>query len=180
MARIFLVLLLCSFLLPSTAVFGEKDDLVAKIAHELEIRRVVDSVDATVDAKDWEKCRSLLADEIDVDFSSLTGAPPAHIKSDDLVGAWKNGLFPGKSSFHMRSNHIIEIKGDSAEVFSKGYALNILDIKNGSDLWEVWGDYRHTLKKTEKGWKVSSMKLTVIYARGNLKVFEATAPAASK
>jgi hypothetical protein len=67
----------------------------------------------------------------------------------------------------MRSNHRITIDGDEAEVFSKGYALNILFRTAGSDLWEVWGNYTHTLRRTDEGWRCSGMTLVVIYARGN-------------
>jgi hypothetical protein len=37
-------------------------------------------------------------------------------------------------------------------------------------LWEVWGNYTHTLEKTENRWKVSGMTLTVIYTRGDDQV----------
>ena len=53
----------------------------------------------------------------------------------------------------MRTNHRVTIDGDRAEVFSKGYALNILHKSTGSDLWEVWGNYNHTLERTSEGWK---------------------------
>jgi hypothetical protein len=52
-------------------------------------------------------------------------------------------------------------------VFSKGYALNILHRQTGSDLWEVWGNYTHTLERTAEGWKCSGMRFVVTHARGN-------------
>jgi hypothetical protein len=67
----------------------------------------------------------------------------------------------------MRTNHRVTIDGDRAEVFSKGYALNILRRRTGSDLWEVWGNYTHTLERTSEGWKCSGMTFVVTYARGN-------------
>jgi ketosteroid isomerase-like protein len=72
----------------------------------------------------------------------------------------------------MRSNHRIAIDGDRAEVFSKGYALNILRRGAGSDLWEVWGNYTHTLQRTAGGWRCSGMTFVVTHARGNEKVRE--------
>lgn len=143
-----------------------------QVLDELAIRRVVDEVDNTVDTKDWDTCRSYFLDEIDVDFTSLAGGSPGRMKADDLVGAWRTNLYSAKPSFHMRTNHRIVINGDKAEVFSKGYAFNLLTRPHGSDLWEVWGNYRHTLQRTDDGWKVSGMALFVIYARGNEKVRE--------
>ena len=119
-----------------------------------EIILVVDEIDNAVDAKDWERCRSYFTDEIYADFTSLAGGSPANMPSDDLlVGAWATNLYADKLSHHVRTNHRATIDGDKAEVFSKGYALNILRRSTGSDLWEVWGNYTHTLERTGEGWK---------------------------
>lgn len=131
------------------------------------IVHVVDEIDNAVDAKDWTTCRSYFLDEIDVDFTSLAGGSPGRIPADELVGMWSTNLYRDKLSHHMRSNHRVTIDGDRAEVFSKGYALNILSRRTGSDLWEVWGDYVHTLRRTDQGWKCAGMALVVTYARGN-------------
>lgn len=143
-----------------------------KNADEAEIRRVVDEIDNACDAKDWEKCRSFFADEVDVDFTSLAGGEPSRVKAGDLIGAWEANLFAEKKSFHMRSNHRIEIKGSRAEVYSKGYAFNLLESGEVSGLWEVWGEYVHTLERGEDGWKVSGMTLNVAHKRGDDRVRE--------
>ena len=132
-----------------------------------EIILVVDEIDNAVDAKDWERCRSYFTDGIYADFTSLAGGSPGNMASDDLVGAWATNLYADKLSHHMCTNHRATIDGDKAEVFSKGYALNILHRSNGSDLWEVWGNYTHTLERTGEGWKCSGMMFVVTHARGN-------------
>ena len=143
------------------------NDPAQQLFDRMEITHVVDEIDNAVDAKDWEKCRTYFTDEIYVDFTSLAGGSPGNMPADDLVGAWSKNLYADKLSHHMRSNHRIAIDGDRAEAFSKGYALNILHRSTGSDLWEVWGDYTHTLERTNDGWKCSGMTLVVTYARGN-------------
>ena len=130
----------------------------------LEITLVVDEIDNAVDAKDWERCRSYFTDEIYADFTSLAGGSPGNMSSDDLVGAWATNLYADKLSHHMRTNHRVTIDGDRAEVFSKGYVLNILHRPNRS---EVWGNYTHTLERTGEGWKCSGMTFVVTHARGN-------------
>ena len=132
-----------------------------------EIILVVDEIDNAVDAKDWQRCRGYFTDEIYADFTSLAGGSAGNIPADDLVGAWATNLYADKLSHHMRTNHRVTIDGDRAEVFSKGYALNILRRPTGSDLWEVWGNYTHTLRRTGEGWKCTGMTFVVIYARGN-------------
>jgi hypothetical protein len=133
----------------------------------IEIIRIVDEIDNAVDAKEWERCRGYFTDEIYADFTSLAGGSPGNMPADDLVGAWASNLYADKLSHHMRTNHRVTIDGDSAEVFSKGYALNILYRPNGSNLWEVWGNYIHTLERTDEVWKCSGMTFLVTHARGN-------------
>lgn len=145
---------------------------IQQVADELAIIRLVDAIDNAVDAKDWATCRSYFTDQIYADFTSLAGGEPGQIPADALIGSWQTSLYQDKQSHHMRSNYHITINGDEAEVFSKGYALNILAIRHGSDVWEVWGNYRHTATRTADGWKCTGMTFTVTYARGNEKVRE--------
>ena len=141
-----------------------------KQADEAAIRLVVDEIDNSCDAKDWEKCRSFFADEVDVDFTSLAGGEPARIAADDLIGAWKTNLYAEKKTYHQRGNHRIEIDGDRATVFSKAYAFNLLEGGAISGLWEVWGNYTHDLTRTREGWHCSGMKLEVVHQRGDERV----------
>jgi hypothetical protein len=67
----------------------------------------------------------------------------------------------------MRTNHRVTVEGDSVELFFKGYALNILHRPTGSNLWEVWEDYTHTLIGAGEVWKYSGMTFVVTHARGN-------------
>lgn len=140
------------------------------IADELQIRRVVDEIDNLCDAKDWRKLVKLFTDEVDADFTSLAGGEPAKMSAEDLVGAWEANLFDEKKTFHQRGNHRIKIRGDKAEVFSKAYAFNLLEKGKVKGFWEVWGNYTHSLTRTEKGWKCSGMSMEVIYQRGDEKV----------
>jgi len=146
---------------------SEIDDTVKRLVDEAEVRRVVDGIDLATDAKDWELCRGYFTDEIFADFTSLAGGEPGRMPADNLVNAWKANLYAEKLSHHMRTNHRISLQGDQAEVFSKGYALNILERGTGSDLWEVWGEYIHALERTPEGWRCSGMTFMVTHARGN-------------
>ncbi|CAN5391130.1 hypothetical protein BH20ACI1_BH20ACI1_09650 [soil metagenome] len=95
-----------------TTKLSKYENQTESINDELEIRRVVDEIDNTCDAKDWERCRSLFTDEIEADFTSLAGGEPGKMKADDLIDAWKTNLFAEKKTCHLRSNHSIKIDGD--------------------------------------------------------------------
>jgi len=142
-------------------------------ADETAIRFVVDEIDNAVDAKDWAKARTFFSDRVNTDFTSLAGGKPAQITADELVGGWRTNLYADKKSFHLRGNHRIQINGKRAEAFSKAYAFNLLEKGKVTGLWEIWGNYTHTLERTKDGWKVSGMTLNVIHKRGddNVRTF---------
>lgn len=140
------------------------------LVDELEVRRIVDEIDNTCDLKDWDRCRSYFADEVDVDLVSLAGGEPARIKADELIDAWRSSLFEGKKTFHQRGNHVIDIVGDRAHVFSKAYAFNAIDEGPVSGIWEVWGNYTHMLVRGPSGWRVNGMKLDVVHTRGDDRI----------
>lgn len=140
------------------------------IIDEMEIRRIVDEIDNLCDAKEWKKLRTLFTGEVEADFTSLAGGEPSKIKADDFIGAWETNLFAAKKTFHQRGNHRIKITGDTAEVFSKAYAFNLLETGEITGLWEVWANYTHSFVHTGEGWKCSGMTLDVIHRRGDEKV----------
>ena len=92
-------------------------------ADRANIVQSVDALFAQFDAEHWSAVGELLADRIDVDFSSL-GGPRARLTRDELVGGWRSAFAGPKSSGHSTTNHQVRIDGDQAEVFAHGYAYN--------------------------------------------------------
>lgn len=129
----------------------------------LEIRALVDEIDNSVDVKDWDHCLSLFTPVVLVDFSSLGGGAPAPVAATALVSSWAANLHAAKSSFHLRTNHEVNLDGDTAWVFSKANGYN----KLGDELWEFWGTYDHSLVRTPQGWRCSGMTFTLTHTRGS-------------
>lgn len=147
----------------STPVTAENAATIA------ELIRIADGIDRAVDAKDWPRARAFFADRVRVDFRSLSGQPPAEIAADDLIKAWSTNLTAAKTSFHMRTNHMVTIEGGRARMVSAGYAWNRME-GEGDPLWEVWGSYTHDFVQTPQGWRVTGMALDVSHQRGNFRV----------
>lgn len=156
-----------------TAITGGEAITPERAADIAEMIRVADAIDAAVDAKDWTLTRSLFADTIMVDFSSLVGGEPATIPADALIAGWSGNLTAEKTSFHQRGNHLVAFEGDDAAIMtSHGYAFNRMErggeAANGANpMWEVWGVYGHGFVRTDEGWKVNAMSLDVTAQRGN-------------
>ncbi len=143
------------------------------VAATMEIVRIADALDAAVDAKDWRLARSFFTDQIEVDFTSLTGGEPAKIPADGLIEGWSANLTAEKTSFHLRGNHRVTwTDGQSATLLSHGYAWNRLERgalpeNGGNPLWEVWGTYEHRFVRTPEGWRVQFMGFYATAERGN-------------
>jgi hypothetical protein len=136
------------------------------LADERAVIRIADAIDRAVDAQDWPLARSYFADRVEVDFSTLSGQPPATIPAEDLIAGWAGNLRGSKTSLHLRTNHQVAIDGDRATVLSNGYAWNRME-GNGDPLWEVWGVYEHRLARTGDAWKVDGFTFRMTHERGN-------------
>ena len=160
---------------PATAQDGTPI-LPQTVAATAEMPRIADAIDAAVDAKDWALARSLFADEITVDFTSLVGGEPATIPADALIAGWSGNLTEEKQSFQLRGNHrVVWDSPDHARMHSHGYAWNRMEAgalpENGGDpMWEVWGTYTHDFERESDGWVVTGMAFVMMAERGNLWV----------
>jgi hypothetical protein len=149
------------------------EQMLKQLVDEAAIRAIVDGISRTTDAKDWKACRAYFTEDIQVDFTSLAGGEPGPMKADALVfEMWSVNLFPEKTTHHMHTGHTVEISGDTATCFCKGYAWNKLERPLGDNLWEVWGNYTHTFRHDGDGWICTGITFEATHARGNEKVRE--------
>jgi hypothetical protein len=145
---------------------GEPSAVLQAIIEERALIGIADGIDRAVDAQDWVSARAYFADNVTVDFSSLTGQPAATIPADGLIAGWAGNLRGSKTSLHLRTNHAVAVEGDRARIVSNGYAWNRIE-GNGDPLWEVWGTYEHRLARTADGWKVDGFTFHMTHERGN-------------
>lgn len=133
------------------------------------LRRLADELFITTDLKDWAAARALFIDEtIEVDMSSLVGGGPVRMSADQLLSGFRAGLHAKKASHHLATNYRTQIDGDRAEVYAHGYSWNrVADLGPGADLWETWGNYRLTFRKTPGGWKLDGFRYYSKLTRGN-------------
>jgi hypothetical protein len=144
-----------------------------RLLDEAALRRLADTLDHAVDTKDWPLARALFADRLRLDMSSLGAGPAAEIAADDLVAAWRRAFQGGKTSLHLRTNHLPRIEGDAATMTSHGYAWNRLPagvLGAEPALWEVWGVYDYRAVRTPAGWRISAFTFTATHQRGDARV----------
>ncbi|MCC3504975.1 MULTISPECIES: nuclear transport factor 2 family protein [unclassified Microcoleus] len=145
-----------------------------------EIRGIVDRaaiVDTIVgfanaiDAKDWEKLRSHLADEIDIDYSDFRGENPRRITAEEYIKQRVEGL-AGLLTLHVSTNHEVTIHHNTAKCQS-AYQIYRLDPSRqaGENRLDTAGNYFHSLIQTTDGhWLIDGIKQTVVIVSGNPQV----------
>jgi hypothetical protein len=138
-------------------------------ADEQAVRQLADALFVTTDTKDWAGGRALFVDGlVDVDMTSLVGGQPVRITADQLYEGFRVGLHAGKSSHHMATNYRVELDGDRAELWANGYAWNhVAALPEGANLWETWGNYRLTCRRTPAGWRLDGFHYFSKLTRGN-------------
>ena len=136
---------------------------------EREIAQLADLLFIYTDEKDWKAAQALYVDgPIGVDMSSLNGGGPTQMTAQALFAGFDQGLHADKPSHHMTTNYRITVTGNTAELFAHGYSWNqLLNYTGGTDLWETWGTYRLTFRRTPLGWKMDGFRYDAKYNRGN-------------
>jgi hypothetical protein len=163
----------------SSSSLSEQD---SKAFHELKdkmaIIEVIDSLSHSIDNGDWKKWNEIFDDTVTQDFKSLTGAPSQTSPRDELIARWREtlGLYDGTQ--HMITNHLITLRGDTADVTSHAQTTTFLAPASEKDDWinrglhgqeyaTVTGKFYFNFKRTKEGWRLNGIKLVVLARHGN-------------
>ncbi|MEV1120984.1 nuclear transport factor 2 family protein [Actinosynnema sp. NPDC049800] len=142
-------------------------------------------VDATTrmawfaDRRDWDALLTVFADEVDLDYTSLTGGEPARLAAADVVAGWRAGLGGLDATQHLVSNHLVDVDGDRAVVTAQFQAVHVLANPHGDPTWTLGGHYRFGLVRADGGWRIDAITMTTTWATGNQHIMTLAAQRAS-
>ncbi len=119
------------------------------------------------DQREWEALRSVFADRVRLDYTSLNGGEPVTLPADDLVAAWSRTLGAFDATQHLVTNHLVTVDGDTAVCTASFQATHRLATPFGSPLWTLGGTYRFDLVRDGDGWLISGVVMTATWADGN-------------
>jgi len=138
------------------------------------------------DRRDWSALRDVFDDQVDLDYTSLTGADPALLTAQQVVDGWAAGLGGLAATQHLVANHLVAVRrqaeggaqvGDTAVCTAAFQATHLLPNATGGPIWTLGGHYRHTLRRTTTGWRITSVTMTADWAAGNQQIMtSASAP----
>lgn len=136
-----------------------------------EIQQAIGQIFHTFDNKEWEKCRSLFLNEVELNISSPNGGKAGKYFADDLINQLKMNLSEKRKTYRTIGQQTFEINNNMASVFSRKYVFHRLEDCEEQEFWEIWGSYTHFFVKTENGWKCSGIKLLINSQSENFDVF---------
>ena len=136
-----------------------------------------------IDTRDWVLYRGIFTKRVHMDFSSYNGTPGSDMAADDWV-ANVRVLFTGlDATQHSMTNPLVDIdaNGDHARCRMYMQAEHFFVTDQGDNDYALGGYYDDRLVRTDQGWRIEAVTLTVLWQRGNRHIMElATRAGAAK
>lgn len=143
-----------------------------------ELAALVDDIFDAFEQRDWDCLRAAVADEVELDHTSLRGGQVERFTRDEIVAWWQSGLHPKKRNLHLQGRYRIRQQGDTASVSFNCYVLHALVEELGGGLWECWGRHTLSFRRTPDGWRATRFAFARFHARGDESVYRHTLPPA--
>ncbi|WP_413670569.1 nuclear transport factor 2 family protein [Mucilaginibacter sp. Mucisp86] len=129
-----------------------------------QIIETITALFAGADERDWGKVKNALAENVELDYSSMTGNPASTVTSEDIITAWR-GFLPGfDETHHQLADFYVMQNGSAALVHYYGKADHFI----GDELWTVEGTYDTELIESNDKWIIAKHKLNLIKQDGNM------------
>jgi hypothetical protein len=135
----------------------------------LENEKIIETISAVftgADEHNWRKVQNAMAENILLDYASLSDSPAATLPSMQIIETWK-GFLPGfDRTHHQLSNFRVIPQGNTAKVHCDGKADHFID----DDVWTVEGTYDAEVSKIDDRWAVTMLKFNLSKQSGNTKL----------
>ncbi|HWH26264.1 MAG TPA: nuclear transport factor 2 family protein [Pseudolysinimonas sp.] len=130
-------------------VLEDHHDIAALVARHQDV----------ADQKDFDSWPDILTDDIVVEF------PFASHTGRDGIAEWgRNALAIFEATFHMQSNLILEIDGDTARGRTTAWAVGIARAESRRRTFEEGGVYQWTFRRTSEGWRIAKLSFAATWA----------------
>ena len=145
---------------------------------KLEVAETIYHYALGIDTKDFDLYRSIFADQVEIDFSSYEGSSvvePSLLAGDQWVRRVQP-LFVGLAATqHTMTNPLAVIDGDSATCRMYMQAHHVYEPDKDDSWFTIGGYYDDTLVRDAEsptGWKLTSVKLTVLWRKGEESIMQ--------
>jgi hypothetical protein len=133
-----------------------------------------------IDLRDWDRLAGALADDLEVDFTSWKGGrdldlftTPKRSSGREWAEGVRRSMGALRATHHLLGNFVVEQSGDRARCLAHVQAYHYLPNEYGDNEFVAGGYYDDELARGADGrWRISRLKLVVLWSRGNRFVFE--------
>jgi hypothetical protein len=151
-------------------------DRLARLVDRTDIADVQFRYATAVDTRDWALFRTCFTDEVEGDYSSVFGTPPARLPADEFVALIAPVMNALTATQHMMTNLVITFDdADHATAVAYVRAIHHNERAEGGTEQTVYGYYTNAFTRTADGWRMSKVRLTSRLQTGNPGVFAALA-----
>lgn len=124
------------------------DSFLTSLAERVRIIELVNRFGMAIDLRDWESFRSLFANPVEFDYSSI-GETAGTLQPDDIVSTARRDLGGFQATQHMITNHQVEVLNDAATCYAHVRAQHFLPNDLGEPTFEMGGYYTVGLVRTD-------------------------------
>ena len=133
------------------------------------VRELIERFFFLTDRKAWHSAESLFVHgEIEADPGSLVSGASTCRTGAQLVAVLAQQLRARTTTRHAGNVYEISMAGDLAVARVRGSAWHQTRVVAGaSGLWESWGIYHFTCRRSPRGWRLASFRYVPRYTRGD-------------
>lgn len=146
-----------ALLFPACSGGPVSDPRVDEVLDRLAVQDTVDGLFRAVDLKDWERAKNFFADRVSLDIASLPWGGKGRMAPQAIVDRWEGSLAPERWTHHRTGSFVFTLAEYGANV-SCYASVAWYRADRAEKLAAVEGTFGFHLVRTEKGWRIDSMR----------------------
>jgi hypothetical protein len=124
----------------------------------------------SVDARDWDTAKRLLADT--VNYTAFDRNEPEVVSGTELVTRWQHMLSHLDATQHLLGTQVVTVDGTEATCAANMQTTASFGNATGDPTWTIGGRYDFGLIRTSSGWLINAMALTAQWSDGNQQIMQ--------
>lgn len=131
-----------------------------------EIIDVLNRYATACDSRNWDLFTEVFTEDVETDY----GGDYKFNSREAIVNLIRSMLGGCGPTQHLLGNYRIEIERDAANSVCSVRAFHAGKGEAEGKTFEMWGEYRDKLKRTEYGWRINRRELTTVWLEGSYEV----------
>jgi len=125
-----------------------------------------------IDLREWDTLRSVLADEVTIDYTSYRGGEPVVMAAQDWIGKARRRFATMTATQHSMTNPRVDGTGEQVTCRMYVEAHHVAVIDGTEESCRIGGEYVDELHLIEGDWLITTLRLDVRWFQGNRAVLD--------